>query len=262
MISIVIRNKNEATSLENTLFILTKMYKSEFEEIIIVDNNSTDNSLEIAKEYNCKIVTIVDFTYGKATNLGIKTSTQDYVLLLSSHAVPIGSNFFKSSINKFKENKNIAGIRYINSIENYKRAIKNNFKIIDPLKFGLMTGCAMINKNVWEKHKFDERLVFSEDKHWSDLVVKKGYEIVDLNETFFYEVIRNTKLQLKRYKNETIAYYQLNDTNYQGNLRIIGSFLKKLFISNQIDYLRLLRNDFNLLKVKFQIKTYLETKKN
>jgi rhamnosyltransferase len=97
-ISIVIRNKNEAVALENTLSILTKVYSNDFKEIIVVDNLSSDESIEIANKYNCKIITIDDFTYGRAINFGINASISNYVLLLSSHAIPVGTAFFENTL--------------------------------------------------------------------------------------------------------------------------------------------------------------------
>lgn len=136
MISIVIRNKNEAKALENILSIITKVYWNNYAEIIVVDNFSSDNSVEIAEKYNCKVTYIKDFSYGKATNLGIETAKSNYVLLLSSHAIPIGKSFLKNTVQALDSNDKIAGVRYINSIENYNRALKNNFIVNEPIKNG------------------------------------------------------------------------------------------------------------------------------
>ena len=127
MFSIVIRNKNEASHLEKVLSILKRMYSSDFDDIIIVDNKSTDNSLAIAKKYNCRIVHIDQFSYGKAINLGIQAAKNNYILLLSAHAVPIGQSFFKNSLSLLNSKKNIAGLRYINSYANYDRSLNNDF---------------------------------------------------------------------------------------------------------------------------------------
>lgn len=81
MISIVIRNKNEAKTLENVLSILSKVYFDDYSEIIIVDNYSTDDSVSVAEKYKCKVVYIKDFSYGMATNLGIETTKSDYVFV-------------------------------------------------------------------------------------------------------------------------------------------------------------------------------------
>jgi glycosyltransferase involved in cell wall biosynthesis len=77
MISIVIRNKNEAAL--NVLTILTKVYAADFDEIIVVDNNSTDDSRIIAGKF--KIINIESFTYVKTINLGVETAKNNYVLL-------------------------------------------------------------------------------------------------------------------------------------------------------------------------------------
>lgn len=232
MVSVVIRNKNEGEALEVTLSVLTKLYSDDILEMVIVDNNSTDKSLEVAKQYSCRIITIDNFTYGKATNLGILNARSQFVLLLSAHAIPIGNSFFENSIKVLKENSLIAGLRYINSYKNYIRAIDNNFSIKNGLDYGLMTACAMVNKTVWEKHKFNEQLVFSEDKAWSKKVMSEGYLIKDVNETFFYFAKRSLKGSVNRWKLETQANYQLRGEKYHSYIKIFSIYIYSLIIKN------------------------------
>jgi rhamnosyltransferase len=260
MISIVIRNKNEAKALENILSIITTVYSEDFAEIIIVDNNSTDNSVEIALNYNCRVVSIQDFTYGKATNLGIESALSKYVLLLSAHAIPVGKSFFKNTMYTLENTENIGGIRYINSMENYNRALKNNFRVIEPLKFGLMTGCALVNKEVWEKHKFNEDLPFSEDKEWSERVFINGFQILDLNETFFYFISRDSKSSLSRLKNETLSEYLLHKKKFPSIFIIFASFFKKIIFTNTNFFFKSMFFDFLILKAKIQIHSKLKEK--
>lgn len=253
MISILIRNKNEANALENILSILTKVYFEHYSEIIIVDNYSTDDSVKIAEKYNCRVIMIKDFSYGRATNLGIENAKFKYVLLLSSHAIPIGISFFKNTIDALNSIDNIAGIRYINSIENYNRAVKNNFLVKEPLKFGLMTGCALVNKEVWEQFKFNEELPFSEDKEWSERVFNNGFEILDLNETFFYFIKRNRESNISRYKNETLSEYILHKKKFP-SLIIIGiMFVKKIVFTNTKEYFKVIFYDILIFKTKIEI---------
>jgi len=253
MISIVIRNKNEARALENILSIITNVYSGDYQEIIIVDNNSTDDSLEVALKYKCKIVNIKDFSYGRATNYGIEAAVSKYILLLSSHAIPIGKSFFINTLRALEEEENIAGIRYINSIENYNRAVKNNFRVTEPLKYGLMTGCAIVNKEIWLQFKFDEELPFSEDKEWSERVTNHGFQILDLNETFFYFIKRDTKSSILRYKNETISEYLLHKKKFSSLNWILLSFAKKIFFINTKKYFKLIIYDILILKAKIEI---------
>ena len=259
MISVVIRNKNEAKLLERTLKVLTKFYKKDIDEIILVDNNSTDKSVEIANQYNCNIVHVDKFTYGKAINLGIESAKNDIILLLSSHAIPVGNSFFKNSIQFITEKNDWAGIRFINSAKNFERALESNFEVKQPLDFGLMAACCLVSKRVWQQIKFDESLPFSEDKEWSDRVTKKGFKIYDFNETFFYEIQRNEASQLNRIKNETLAHFQLHkNKKFPSKIKLVFSFLKKVFILNTISYFRTLKRDFQILKIKFWISNQLK----
>ncbi|WP_459926100.1 glycosyltransferase family 2 protein [Flavobacterium covae] len=261
MISIVIRNKNEAKLLERTLKILTKFYNDDIDEIILVDNYSNDNSVEIAKKYNCKIIFIDKFTYGKAINMGIKSAKNNIILLLSAHVIPMGNSFFKNSFSFIQNKKNWAGVRFINSAKNFERALEFNFEVRQPLDFGLMAACCLVSKEVWEKVKFDESLVFSEDKEWSNRVTKLGYSIYDINETFFYDIKRNEKSQLERLKNETLAHFQLHtELKFPNKLKILLSFVKKIVISNTVSYFKTLKRDFMILKIKFKIVNQLNKK--
>lgn len=260
MISVVIRNKNESRALNDTLRVLRSLYDKDL-EIIIVDNESTDESRVIAENYNCKIVSIKEFTYGKAINLGIQNAKNDFVLLLSAHAIPVGKSFFENSIKVFKENPNTAGLRYINSHQNYMRAVENDFKVSNALSYGLMAACAMINKNVWREFKFDEDLVFSEDKEWSNRVINNGYEIRDIAESFFYFLKRDKLKSLKRWENETIAEYQLFNKQYPGYFKIIMRFFYKVFILNLKNNIENIVYETKLLKIKLSLKKIIENKK-
>ena len=262
MISIVIRNKNEAKALENVLTILTRVYADDFDEIVVVDNNSTDNSRTIAEKFNCKIVELVEFTYGKAINLGIETAKNNYILLLSAHAIPVGKSFFANAMKEFKINDTIAGLRFINSYDNYKRALNNNFVVKEGLNYGLMAACAMVNKKVWVNNKFDENLIASEDKEWSARVIDQGYEIRDVNETFFYFLKRDEKSALKRWKIETIADHQLKNKPFPIVSKIIISFLYKIIVLHPRVFFKKFGYEIRLLKKKFEVKKILKELKN
>lgn len=256
-ISVVIRNKNEASYLETTLKILNQIYSEYIREIIVIDNKSTDNSLQVARDHGCKIFQIKDFTYGKAINMGIEKANSNYVLLLSPHAVPVGKSFFQNTLDYINKNSKTGGIRYINSIENYKRALENNFKVKEPLRFGLMAGCCLINKSVWEKIRFNEELSFSEDKEWSLRVMGAGYEVADLNESFFYFINRSRKSLINRFKNETFEEYNLHRKTFPSRLHLMGSFVKAAFINNTRSFFKKIDLEYQLLKAKFYIRKKL-----
>ena len=57
-------------------------------EIILVDNNSDDNSVKIARKYTNKIINITQFYPGKAINEGIRASSGKFVVIISGHCIP------------------------------------------------------------------------------------------------------------------------------------------------------------------------------
>lgn len=86
-ITFIIPNYNGAKFLANCLKSLPKN-----QEIIIVDNGSTDNSLSLAK--NCKIIkNSANLGFSKAVNQGTLAATNDYVALINND-LTLAPNWF------------------------------------------------------------------------------------------------------------------------------------------------------------------------
>ena len=95
-ISVIIRNKNEERYIGYTIQSVINLFNKP--EIIIVDNNSTDDSLEIVRSFNfadIKIYNIDDYTPGKALNLGVSKSSNTNILILSAHSEMIQIDYDK-----------------------------------------------------------------------------------------------------------------------------------------------------------------------
>ena len=81
-VSIIIPTLNEEESLNILLNELTK-YKEVIDEIIVVDAKSNDNTLGIAKNFNCKIIIQEKkIGYGDAVIKGVNASKCNYSLVL------------------------------------------------------------------------------------------------------------------------------------------------------------------------------------
>ena len=87
-VSVIIRNRNEEEHIGFAIQSVIDHFKDP--EIIIVDNNSTDDSMKVVSlfdRYNIKEYSIKgNYTPGKALNFGIKQSSNDIILILSAHA--------------------------------------------------------------------------------------------------------------------------------------------------------------------------------
>ena len=108
-ISVIIRNRNEAEYIGFAIQSCLDHFKKP--EIIVVDNNSTDDSLHIVNLFkdrtNTKIINIDDYTPGKSINLGVKHAVNERILVLSAHSQI--TNLNTEMLNRwFKINKHVA----------------------------------------------------------------------------------------------------------------------------------------------------------
>ena len=110
LVSIIIRTKNEERWIVPCLkSIFSQTYKNF--EIIIVDNYSTDKTIEKAKQFKIsKILKIKKFFPGKAINMGIKSSKGDYVVILSAHAIPTNNLWLEKFVKAIEEDEKFAGV--------------------------------------------------------------------------------------------------------------------------------------------------------
>ena len=87
LVSIIIRTKNEERWIGHCLSAIATQSIKDY-EIIVVDNNSDDNSVKIAENYAKKIIKVTEFYPGKAINEGIRASSGTYIVIISGHCIP------------------------------------------------------------------------------------------------------------------------------------------------------------------------------
>tara|TARA_B100000579_G_scaffold437806_1_gene469127 strand:+ start:1809 stop:3182 length:1374 start_codon:yes stop_codon:yes gene_type:complete len=183
-ISIIIRTKNEERWIEQCL---KKIFDQNYDnfEVILVDNNSKDNTLKKAKKFPIKVVKINKFLPGKAINLGIKKSKGTIIVCLSAHCIPINNNWLKK-ISYSLKNSRVAGVYGRQKPLSYssdfdKRDLFNLFgpeKKIQKKDTFFHNANSAFRKKLWTKIPFDEKTKHIEDRIWGNEVIKKGYKII------------------------------------------------------------------------------------
>ena len=209
MISVIIRNKNQAPALTFLLKNLTERYAADIAEIIVIDNVSIDNSEAVALHYGARFVTIEKFSYGGSANRAAQEAQFPIVVIFSAHSYPVSHDFFKLIREKMEANSNLAGLRCLHSTNDYRNYINKVSAKTDSNKSGLIFSGSAFSKKVWEQHPFREDVATFEDKEWSKRILENGYEIEFVPAIFHYEIKRTPKQQFFRFKNDVVGNYQL-----------------------------------------------------
>ena len=250
MISVVIRNKNQAKALGFLLKNLNERYDDDIQEIIVIDNLSQDNSEEIAKQFGAKFMSIENFSYGGSANFAAKHAKGPYVVIFSAHSYPVSHDFFKLILKKFESNSNLAGLRCLHSANDYRNFINNVSAKSDPNKSGLIFSGSVFNKSIWEKHPFREDVATFEDKEWSKRILNLGYDIEFVESVFCYEIKRTDRQNYFRFKNDMVGNYQLwhKDVNI---LEVTRGFFSSIFNSFKYFFISLF---YSVRRYLFSIK--------
>lgn len=185
-ISIIIRNRNEGEFIGFALQSCLDFFNKP--EIIIIDNNSTDDSLEIVNMFSdrtdIKTYTINHYTPGKSINLGVKHATRDVILVLSAHSQILDVSL--EEVNKqLKKHVAVFGKqipiyrgkkitpRYIWSHFKNKPVI-NMFSKIENRQF-LHNAFCFYNKEFLISNPMPEKYPGKEDRYWAIDMINKGY---------------------------------------------------------------------------------------
>jgi glycosyltransferase involved in cell wall biosynthesis len=180
-ISVLIRTFNSAKTLER---VILGLKRAEGDEVIIVDSGSRDATLEIAKKYRATIVTAPGpFNYSKSLNLGFATAKNPWVLVLSSHSIPLVPDFLekhRQEIRRFPQEvivgyapSTVTGKSLPQLGEQTSFYTKEDFERVCWLFVG--NGNTIYRLSAWQEYPFDEQIQTAEDKLWLKEMAGRGY---------------------------------------------------------------------------------------
>jgi rhamnosyltransferase len=184
-VSIIIRAHNEERWITHCLRAVSEQTYTDY-EIILVDNRSTDDTVRQARQFPVNVVTVADYTPGKAMNMGVRASMGKYLVFLSAHCIPTGPDWLKFLTAGFEEDEKIAGIYgrqqpMAFSSARDKRDLTISFGLDrrvqrkDPF---FHNANSAVRRDLWEKYPFDETVTNIEDRLWAETVLAQGYYIL------------------------------------------------------------------------------------
>ena len=185
MISIILRNRNENEYIGFTLQSICDHIPDA--EVIVIDNNSSDDSLDVVTLFNTRldisVVNIDNYTPGRSLNKAVGLCTNDTILVLSAHSqvtkMDLGyvQQQLKTHCAVFGNQTPIYRGKRIN-----KRYIWSHFvdsevvnmhSTIEDRPF-LHNAFCFYNKSDLVETPFDESLPGKEDRYWAIDILEKG----------------------------------------------------------------------------------------
>lgn len=206
MVSVIIRNKNESEYIGFAIQSVIDYIPNA--DIIIMDNYSSDESLETVKLFNnrcnIRIYKVDDYTPGKALNMGVRYAKFDTILILSAHAqiVSLDLNNIISELKTYsavfgnqipiykgkKINKRYIWSHFINT------PVINMYSEIEQRPF-LHNAFCFFNKKDLMELPFNEQLPGKEDRYWAIDAIKENKPYLylpDIKVNHFYTPNGNT----------------------------------------------------------------------
>jgi glycosyltransferase involved in cell wall biosynthesis len=185
---VVIRAKNEARFIGETLAAIFDSAALAPRHVVVVDSGSTDGTQAIVQSFPTTLIQIKpeEFSYGYALNLGVANVDSEIIATLSAHSLPAGPDWLRNLIQPFSRPR-VAGV--------YGRQLPRSNATLFELAGMRLTGVlsespklldrrplfsnanGAFRRSLWLEHPFDERVGGAEDIAWVRTMQESGYLI-------------------------------------------------------------------------------------
>lgn len=182
-ISIIVRTKNEERWIGRCLRMIYQQDLQDL-EVVLVDNRSSDHTVQVARKYPVKVVEIDRYRPGDALNAGIRASSGEFVVCLSAHCIPQRTDWL-SRLHANMARKDVAGVYgrqlpMAYSSPHDKRDLLNTFGLDHRIQVKdtfFHNANSMIRRAVWDKIPFDAEATNIEDRIWGKAVIEQGWTL-------------------------------------------------------------------------------------
>jgi len=239
LISVTVPTKNSEKFLEKCLdSIKDQTYKNI--ELIVVDNNSTDKTKEIAREYTDKVLNFGPERSAQV-NYGVKKSSGEYVYKVDSDFV-LDKYVIEQCVNEVKKGYDAIVVHNSPDVSVSWIARVRKFEC-DMYKYDITHSSArFVKKGIFQKiDGFNEKITAGEDYDFQNKLNKNGYKtgFIEAEALHLGEPISFWKHMKKYYEygKDFVRYKQENKNESKKQFKFIRSvYLKnwKKFMKNPL----------------------------
>lgn len=224
-ISIIILTKNNGGTIGEVLKQVISQQINDAYEIIIVDSGSSDDTIKQISQFSVRSYTIPpdEFGHGRTRNLASEYASGDFLVYLSADAIPANEHWLRNLVSKLHTEDVGATfgrqIPYKDTPSMERFFIQNNYpltaKECNSLKdFHLNAFFSNVNsaikRSLWQKIKFSEDLIISEDYHWAKRVYDTGNRVEYVPDAAVFHSHKYSLIQVfKRYFDSGASFSQM-----------------------------------------------------
>jgi len=188
-VSIIIPAFNEENYINHCLESVLKLHPMSLDkEIIVVDNGSCDNTVEICKSYGAKVLLKKEGTIASLRNYGAKTSRGDLLAFLDADCVVPYDLLLKALPYFQKEKRTVLGFRL--SIPDHSNWVAKCWDLLFAKRYftaevdWIPSGNMIMTREAFmSTNGFDEKLESNEDYDFCARMRKQGYKIISSSDT-------------------------------------------------------------------------------
>ncbi len=216
--SIIIPSFGQAQYLEYAIrSALGQTYKNT--EVIVIDDGSTDGSLEIAKKYEPRIKVISQINKGLASarNTGIMNATGDYIFPLDADDIMFNTCLERVAEKIDAMGADVVGVSlrcFVDGTEQYKDTILKSEPVFEDFKDGnRLAYCAAVSKDALLETggyspKMDALGGWEDMSLWYDLM-RRGKKIVTIQEPLVMYRVKEQSMWIEAKKNSKALWKQI-----------------------------------------------------
>jgi rhamnosyltransferase len=182
-IAVIIRTKNSEEIILQTLKALFSQ-DLPFIEVLLVDSESRDKTLELARQFPCRIISIKanDYYPGKVLNEAIANTSAPVIVFLNSDAVLLTPHSLASLVEPFGDPQVQATYgRQICRPEAsswVRKDYSKSFPTVGrPSWVYYSLPIAAMRRSIWERRPFYTEAWGSEDTEWGHWASENGYSV-------------------------------------------------------------------------------------
>jgi rhamnosyltransferase len=196
VISVVIPVKDGGDDLVRCLDAIARQRVADEVEVLVVDSGSADGSVEVARERGARVHEIPpeEFNHGATRNLGVELARGDVLVFISQDAEPLGEEWLARLIAPLADDDRIAGaygrqlaredavpperyfldFLYGPSPRTQQVAHASQISMESTL---FSNANSAVRRELWDRFRFAEDIIMSEDQDWSRRVLLDGWRI-------------------------------------------------------------------------------------